>query len=169
MEDKLQFRPLEKDDLEFIYKMRINPNVMDYWFEEPYTTREKLKKSFEEEQDNNSHREFILYNLKETVGYTCLYDIDHRHRNAEFAIMIDPSQQGKGYATEATRLIVEYGFNQLNLKKLYLYVIKNNEKAFHIYRKLGFQTEGELKKHFFVDGKYHDALMMGLLREDYVA
>ncbi|WP_087974231.1 GNAT family N-acetyltransferase [Oceanobacillus rekensis] len=168
MKDKLQLRPLEKEDLEFVYKMRTNPDVMDYWFEEPYTTMEKLMKSYEAGQDSDTQRQFILYHYKEKVGYLGLFGIDNRHRNAEFAIMIAPSQQGKGYATDATRLIVEYGFNQLNLHKLFLYVVKHNEKAVHIYQKVGFQIEGELKKHFFVDGDYHNALFMSLFREDYV-
>lgn len=168
MENKLQLRPLEKEDLEFVYKMRTNPEVMDYWFEEPYTTMEKSIKSYEAGQDRDLHRHFILYHLKEKVGYLALYDIDSRHKHAEFAIMIDPSQQGKGFATDATRLIVEYGFNQLNLHKLFLYVDKINEKAVHIYQKVGFQIEGELKKHFFVNGSYHDALFMSLFQEEYV-
>ena len=168
MKDNLGLRILEKEDLEFLYKMRTNPDVMDYWFEEPYTTMGKLIKSYEAGQDSNLHRHFILYHLKEKVGYIALFDIDGRHRNAEFAIMIAPSQQGKGYATDATRLIVEYGFNQLNLYKLFLYVDKLNEKAVHIYGKVGFQIEGELKKHYFVNGSYHNALFMSLFQEDYV-
>lgn len=168
MKDKLKLRPLEKEDLEFLYEMRTNPDVMDYWFEEPYATMGKLIKSFEAGQDSDIHRNFILYHMNEKIGYIGLFHIDTRHRNAEFGIMIAPSQQGKGYATVATRLIVEYGFNQLNLYKLFLYVDKLNEKAVHIYRKVGFQVEGDLKKHFFVNGSYHDALFMSLFQEDYV-
>ena len=169
MKDNLQLRTLEKEDLEFLYKMRTNPDVMDYWFEEPYTTMGKMIKSYEAGQDSDLHRHFILYHLNEKVGYIALFDIDSRHRNAEFAIMIDPSQQGKGYATDAIRLIIEYGFNKMNLHKLFLYVDKVNEKAVHIYRKVGFQIEGELKKHFFVNGSYHNALFMSLFQEDYVS
>ncbi len=168
MNDKLQIRPLEKEDLAFLYAMQTNPEVMDYWFEEPYTSIEKLIKSYEAGQDTDLHRHFILHQSGEKIGYLALYDIDNRHKHAEFAIMIDPSQQGKGYATEATRLIVEYGFNQLNLYKLFLYVDKLNEKAAHIYQKVGFQIEGDLKKHYFVNGSYHDVLFMSLFQEDYV-
>ena len=167
MRDKLHIRPLEKNDLEFIYKMRTNPDVMDYWCEEPYTTMEKLTKSYDDGQESDADRQFILYHSQEKVGFIALYGIDARHRNAEFAIMIDPCQQGKGYATNATRLMVEYAFNQLNLHKLFLYVVKLNEKAIHIYQKVGFQIEGELKNHFFVDGSYRNALLMSLFKEDY--
>ena len=82
--------------------------------------------------------------------------------------MIAPEHQGKGYAADATRLTVEYGFNKVNLRKLYLYVDEINEKAVHIYKKIGFQIDGRLREHYFVNGEYHDAFVMSLLRKDYV-
>jgi len=167
MKEKLQLRPLEKEDLKFIYQMQINPDVSNYWCEEPYTTMEKLVKSYETSHEVDSYRQFILTRSNERIGFLAFYGIDPRHRHAEFAIMIDPSQQGQGYATDASRLLIEYGFNQLNLHKLYLSVVKYNEKAIHIYKKVGFQIEGELKEHYFIDGKYEDAYFMGLLRADY--
>ncbi len=167
MKENLQLRPLKKEDLAFLYDMRTNPDVMNYWFEEPYASMENLIKFYESE-GSDSHRQFILYHSNEKVGYMGLFNIDTRHRHAEFGIMITPSQQGKGYATEATRLIVEYGFNQLNLNKLFLYVDKHNEKAAHIYKKVGFKIEGDLKNHYFVNGSYHDVLFMSVFQEDYI-
>lgn len=168
MRDNLHIRPVEKEDLEFIHKMRINPDVMDYWFSEPYTTLEKLKKNYEQQQDNEAFRQFILYHSNERIGYLGLYGINFRHRFAQFAIMIDPDHQGKGYATDATKLMADYCFNQLNLHKLSLQVIKVNEKAIHIYKKVGFRVEGEQKNHYFVNGSYQDAYTMSVLREEYV-
>ncbi|WP_042224687.1 GNAT family N-acetyltransferase [Oceanobacillus manasiensis] len=168
MNNNLHIRPYEKEDLEFMYKMRTNSDVMDYWFAEPYTTMEKLKKAYEELQESEANRQFILYHSDEKIGYVGLYGINLRHSFAKFAIMIDPEQQGNGYAEDATRLMVDYSFNQLNLHKLSLDVIKVNEKAIHIYEKVGFHVEGEQKKHYFVNGSYHDAYMMSLFQEDYV-
>lgn len=169
MTDNLHIQPLEKEDLEFLHNMRTNPDVMDYWFSEPYTNMEKLKKNFEQQQENESIRQFMLYHGQEKIGYLGLYGIIQRHRIAQFAIMIHPDHQGKGYAADATKLVVDYCFNQLNIHKLSLNVIKVNEKAIHIYRKVGFEVEGELKKQYFVNGSYHDAYVMSLFREDYVA
>ncbi|WP_440897357.1 GNAT family N-acetyltransferase [Amphibacillus sp. Q70] len=169
MKTDLYLRPLGKGDLDFIYQMHTNPDVANYWCNEPYTTMEKLEKEYQSSQESDSHRQFILMYGDEKVGLLALYSISVRHRNAEFAIMFDPTQQGKGYATDASRLLIEYGFNQLNLHKLYLEVVKNNEKAIHIYQKVGFQIEGELKQHYFVDGQYYDGYVMSLLRDDYVS
>ncbi|WP_077328354.1 GNAT family N-acetyltransferase [Virgibacillus siamensis] len=167
MEQDLQLRPVEKNDLEFLHKLNNNPDVMKFWFEEPYLSMEKLKNMYEKSLDNTEHRQFILSLLDENIGYVGLFSIDDRHRNAEFGIMIDPSHQGNGYAGKATKLALEYGFNQLNLHKIYLYAAKKNEKAIHIYGKIGFQIEGEMKEHFFVNGSYHDAVVMSVFQRDY--
>jgi len=169
MKKKLQLQPLEKEDLAFVYHMQINPDVSNYWCQEPYTTMAKIEQSYLASQEGNSHREFILTQKNEKIGFLALYDIDNRHRHAEFSIIIDPNHQGKGYAEQASRLLIDYGFNQLNLHKLYLHVLKHNEKAIHIYKKIGFQHEGELKQHYFVDGHYYDGYMMGLLRDKYIS
>ncbi|WP_164667863.1 GNAT family N-acetyltransferase [Virgibacillus doumboii] len=167
MSQDLHLRTLEKDDLKFLHKLNNDPNVMDYWFSEPYMSMEQLQDLYEKSQENKKVRQFILTNNEERLGLVALYSIEQRHRNAEFAIMIDPEQQGNGYASPATQLAVDYAFLKLNLHKVYLHAITINEKAIHIYKKIGFQVESELKEHFFVNGEYHDAVMMSIFQRDY--
>ena len=164
----LHIQPMEKKDLEFIHKLRTNPDMMDYWFEEPYMTKEHLEDIYDERLKSHDHRLFILHHYNERVGFLGILRMDPRHQHAEFAIMIAPEHQGKGYATNSTRLLINYAFMQLPLHKLYLYVDKENEKAAHIYEKIGFQKEGELREHYFVQGKYHNVIVMSLLRDEYV-
>ncbi|MET3684383.1 diamine N-acetyltransferase [Alkalibacillus flavidus] len=166
MSESLSVQPLQKDDLDFLYQMRVNSDVMDYWFEEPYASKAQMIKSYEANLERDTHRSFILYYGEVRVGFLGLFDIDWRHRHAEFAIMIDPAFQGNGYATCATELMVDYGFYQLNLHKLFLFVAKSNDKAVYIYEKVGFEREGVLKQHFFINGQYCDAIMMAMLREN---
>lgn len=54
------------------------------------------------------------------------------------------------------------------MHKLYLIVDKENEKAIHIYKKVGFSIEGELKDEFFVDGSYHNAIRMCMFQKEYL-
>lgn len=68
-------------------------------------------------------------------------EINHVHRRAEFQIIISPEYQGKGLATRAAKLAMDYSFTVLNLYKLYLIQEQENEKAIHIYRKLGFRLK----------------------------
>ena len=96
-------------------------------------------------------------------------EINHVHRRAEFQIIISPEYQGKGLATRAAKLAMDYGFTVLNLYKLYLIVDKENEKAIHIYRKLGFTVEGELMHEFFINGQYRNAIRMCIFQHQYLA
>ena len=94
-------------------------------------------------------------------------EIDYIHRRTEFQIIIDPNYQGYGYAAEATRLAMDYAFSVLNMHKIYLVVDKENEKAVHVYKKVGFMVEGELLDEFFVDGNYHNAIRMCMFQKQY--
>jgi len=168
MTQDLQLRALEKDDLSFTHKLFNNPDIMNFWFCEPNMSLEHLKEKFDKNKNNKRMREFILTNQnQDKLGFIGLYEIEQRHRNAEFAIMIDPIHQGKGYAVPATKLAMNYAFSVLNLHKLYLIVAKVNEKASHVYEKVGFQKEGEMTEHFYVNGAYHDAVMMSIFHRDY--
>ena len=82
------------------------------------------------------------------VGLVELVEIDYIHRRTEFQIIIDPNYQGYGYAAEATRLAMDYAV--LNMHKIYLVVDKENEKAVHVYKKVGFMVEGELLDEFLL-------------------
>ena len=97
-----------------------------------------------------------------------LVEINHIHRRAEFQIIISPEYQGKGLATRAAKLAMDYGFTVLNLYKLYLIVDKENAKAIHIYRKLGFIQEGELIHEFFVNGEYRNTIRMCIFQHQYL-
>ena len=87
----------------------------------------------------------------------------------EFQIIISPEHQGKGLASRAAKLAMDYGFNVLNLYKLYLIVDKENEKAIHIYRKLGFMVEGELIHEFFINGEYRNTIRMCIFQHQHLA
>ena len=65
-------------------------------------------------------------------------------------------------------LFRSYGFTVLNLYKLYLIVDKENEKAIHIYRKLGFRVEGELIHEFFINGEYRNTIRMCIFQQQYL-
>jgi diamine N-acetyltransferase len=71
-----------------------------------------------------------------------------------------------GLAEVALSKGVDYAFNVLNMHKLYLYVDAENHKALHIYKKLGFVQEGVLRRHFFVEGRYHDSIIMGIFSDE---
>lgn len=169
MSEEIGLRALEKEDLEFIHNLNNNAEIMSYWFEEPYNSMAKLKDLYEKNIDNPHERRFILKKNNEKLGLVELVAIDSIHRRAEFTIIIDPIHQGHGYASTATRLAMDYAFNYLNLHKLYLIVDEINEKAIHVYKKVGFEVDAVLKDEYFINGAYHNVVIMSVFQKRYFA
>lgn len=101
------------------------------------------------------------------VGTCQLHSIDPVHRSAELQIRIGvPDQHGQGLGSEAVRLLVRFGFDDLNLHRIYLHVFDDNSRAIRVYERNGFRTEGVAREAVFVDGRYTNVQLMGLLRSD---
>ncbi|EAG4571053.1 spermidine N1-acetyltransferase [Listeria monocytogenes] len=167
MSGDLKLRPLEREDLKFVHRLNNDAKIMSYWFEEPYEAFVELQELYDKHIHDQSERRFILELDGQMVGLVELMEIDYIHRRAKFQIIIDPKFQGHGYAVSATKLAMKYAFHVLNMHKLYLVVDKVNEKAIHVYEKVGFIREGELIDEFFVDGTYHDAIRMCIFQHQY--
>lgn len=167
MTTNIHLRIAEQEDLSFLHRLFNDPKVMDFWFSEPYMSMESLKEQVQGEKNQSRH--FVITNDEdEQIGLVGFYFLDQRHRHAEFAIALDPSQQGYGYGTKATELALDYAFNVLNLRKVYLIVVAINEKACHIYEKVGFRKEGTLQEHYYINGAYYDAIIMCMFQNEYV-
>ena len=102
------------------------------------------------------------------VGNVWLWGIHPQHRSAELRILIgDSTVQGKGYGTEACRMLIDFAFRHLNLNKVFLYVLGSNPAARRTFEKAGFREEGKLSQEYFLDGAYQDGYRMAILRRDW--
>lgn len=99
-----------------------------------------------------------------SIGSTYLRDIDTTHKKAEFGIFIGVDESvNRGYGTAACKLISKYGFENLELHKIFLRVFEWNKQAIRSYEKAGFQHEGLFHDDVFINGKFHNIIMMGLI------
>jgi RimJ/RimL family protein N-acetyltransferase len=88
------------------------------------------------------------------------------HRNAELQIRIgEADARGRGYGTEAVKLLVRFGFADLNLHRISLQVFADNAAAIRAYEKAGFVREGLLRDAAYIDGRYIDVVAMAILNE----
>ncbi len=111
----------------------------------------------------------VLRDGDRLVGSVGLHRLEFRNRQAEFGLVIgDPSQWGKGLGTEATRLMLDYGFGTLNLHKVWLQVFGHHASAQRVYEKAGFRREGLQREQYFVEGRYVDGILMGILRPEWM-
>lgn len=133
-------------------------------------SKDEHKLWFEKIKCANDMNFFGIYKNEEgqLIGSCKLFNINFIDRNAELQIRIgDVNNRCKGYGSQALELLVSFGFDDLNLNKIFLHVFRDNERAIKSYRRVGFIEEGILRRHAHIDGYYKDVLVMGLLREDY--
>ncbi|MFH7127859.1 spermidine N1-acetyltransferase [Klebsiella pneumoniae] len=124
----VKLRPLEREDLRFVHQLDNNASVMRYWFEEPYEAFVELSDLYDKHIHDQSERRFVIECNGDKAGLVELVEINHAPpgRVPDHHL---PDFQGKGLATRAARLAMDYGFTVLNLYKLYLIVDKENEKS----------------------------------------
>ena len=102
------------------------------------------------------------------IGNCDLYDVDHRDRRAMLGIFIgDHASRGKGYGTEAIKLLLEYGFGLLNLENIMLTLDGYNQRGIRCYEKCGFKIMGRRRSAKYISGVAYDIIYMDILREDF--
>ncbi|UQS84879.1 GNAT family N-acetyltransferase [Apilactobacillus apisilvae] len=162
-----KLRAIESKDLKKVHKLFNNPFNMKFWFAEPYLPMEKLQAKFNHDLDDNSSRSFAITHDEKFAGIIELVDIDLISQNAEIQIIIDSEFRGLKLAQKAFKACMEYGFNTLNLHKIYLNVDVENAPAVNVYKKMGFNIEGTLKDQYFADGDFRDCYFMGILKNNF--
>lgn len=109
-------------------------------------------------------------NSNDFIGLVHLEDIKRPHSRAEFGISIqNPDNLLKGYGTDATRVMLWIAFNILGLHSVYLDTMEDNERAIHVYEKVGFKIVGLLRETEFLDGKFKGLLVMDIMRDEFIA
>jgi RimJ/RimL family protein N-acetyltransferase len=103
----------------------------------------------------------------ECVGEAVLNEWDPGNESCNFRILIGPKGRDRGLGTEATRLIVGYGFEQLGLHRISLEVYAFNPRARRAYEKVGFRAEGVLRESLRYNGEWIDATLMSILAPEW--
>lgn len=171
---KVLLRPIRKSDISLLLKWFNDPETTKYlglylpvteveeekWIEELATIKRGIDIVF--------IIEVIENNSTKPIGNCGLYKINQKDQTAELAIVIGEKEYlGKGYGTETAQILIEYGFQQLNLNRISASVLESNEKAINLLKKIGFKVEGRLRKARFKNGKFYDQILFALLREEW--
>ena len=127
--------------------------------------------SFADAPDDKSFY-FHLRTLRDDtlIGFVVLFNLKWGNQSAEMAIGIgDKSYRGKGFGHDGLKLILNYGFNELNLHRISLTVMDYNQAAIKAYERLGFVHEGTQRQAVQRQGKRFDLLSYGILRDEFLA
>jgi diamine N-acetyltransferase len=160
-EDLARLHELFDDDLELRGRSEDTPP-------RPVSLAE-LEQRFDErlEEADRSVMRFAIEVDDELIGECELHFIDHYRATCQLGVVLGREYWGKGFGQDAVRALVGFAFRDLNMRKVGLEVLADDERAVGAYRSAGFVEEGRLREHSWFEGAYHDALVMGILREEW--
>jgi len=167
---KIYLSALNKESLEQLRQWRNQPDLRKYFREYREISKEMQQLWFDNEvlkDPNQVNFEIHDIETNKLLGHCGLYYINWIHRRTEFGIYIgDAKYRNGGYGSDALRTLIKYGFEDLNLNKIWCEVYDNNE-AIDIYRHIGFKDEGTLRQNVFKNNKYSDSYILSFLKEEY--
>jgi RimJ/RimL family protein N-acetyltransferase len=103
----------------------------------------------------------------EPVGLTHFHSYDRKARSIKLAILIEPGSQGCGYGTEAVRLMLDHAFTTFDLNRVALSAFASNPGGLRAYERAGFVREGTRRHAWYRDGRWHDDVLMAVLRGEW--
>ena len=168
--ERLYLRPLDLDDLDRCL----------VWINDPVVASQigrhrPMSRTMEREWLSGQYRSasdislaVILTDGDRHIGNIGLHSIDSDNRSAEFGILLgDETMRGKGYGTEAGRLILNYAFDELGVHRVMLRAYAFNAGALRMYAKLGFREEGRLRDAYYRHGSFHDTILLSILEDEW--
>lgn len=171
--DRIILTPLEREDLPLIVEWRNQPSVRRCFFDKSLISRSGQEEWFRRYLADPRRQIFIarLKEKGEPVGIIGFYAIDMSHHNAEIGstIVAGKAAQGQGYGTEMVKVMLEYGFRDLNLHRIYAYAIDHNQASVRVKQKCGFRVEGLLRGAHYSEGVYRDVVLLAIVREEWKA
>ncbi|MFA1822244.1 GNAT family N-acetyltransferase [Virgibacillus oceani] len=162
--EKVYLRPILKNDITFLNEWKNNENIFQNlgggFMPTSIDQQEKWIESMIDTTGNN--KRFIICDIENSpIGMVGLYGINWVHRTCEIGIYIgNIDSQGNGYGKEACKLMEQFAKKYLNLRKIKLNVVFDNEAATHMWESLGYEVIGKFKEERYIKGEYRDLILM---------
>ena len=169
--ERVVLRAVERADLEALWRWQ---NDLELWL----LTSERAPRptSFAEfqaayDRDRESPGAEVTFAVEadgRLVGRCVLFAFDDLARSAKIGVTLgERADRGLGYGRDVVRVLLAYGFRTRNLHRISLDTLATNERARRAYRAVGFAEEGRLREAAWVDGRYVDVVLMGVLRNEW--
>lgn len=172
--DCIRLRGIEENDIERLYALFSNPQVMRYWSRGPMTNWQEAidyANTIIEGFATRNVLNWIIADLEsdQMIGTCTLYEINPQHARAGLGYALMPEYWGKGLAHDAASLAISYGFLELGLHRIEADTEPNNLRSNKVLERFGFQREGLLRERFFHPDGLQDSLIFGLLKPEWLS
>lgn len=163
-------RPLTLEDLENLMTWVNDPEVVGRYayFTKPFTKEEEAL--WLKEKISNDVDYFYAIENDEGIylGNVAIEQIHWPSKHGALSITIgNKAERNKGHGTRAIILLLDKAFNEQHLHKVFLHVAVDNHQGIHIYEKVGFSIEGDLRDHYIIGGKYVNMYFMSILEHEF--
>ena len=174
--ERLILRRFTLDDSEAVFRNWASDEEGQALYCEPaYKTKEEVDKLLQEKyianyKSNDYYRwAIILKENNECIGQIAYFVVDYNNNFAEIEYCVGKEFQGRGYATEACRAVIDFGFNEMNLHKVQICHMDINNKSKRVIEKCGLTYEGTLRDFFYDKAKdrYIGRVYYSILKSEY--
>lgn len=167
--ERLIIRDFVMEDWESVHIYASDEQVTKYMEWGPNT--ERVTKGFiaemiQVQRDEPRHDYEFAVVLKETGALIGGCGIRRDQSNGEIGYCFNPDYAGKGYATEAAKALLKFGFSNLGLHRIFAKCRPQNIHSANLMKRLGMKPEGHLREHLWYKGKFHDSLLFSILVDE---
>ncbi len=163
----IRLRAFKDSDIWTLHKWINDPEIIKFTNSFRPIDENEQREWFQSIYKNKNQFVFGIEHIETSklIGTCGLYEFDQISRKAELRMKIgDTTEWGKGYGKLALEELIKFGFNDLNIHRIWLKVFEDNLAAIKIYSNSGFELEGKMKEDVFIQGKYKNVLLMGILK-----
>ncbi len=171
---RVRLRGPRADDADALFTLFSDPQVMRYWSRPPMTVRAEAEGLIDEIGEAFAKRAGFNWMVVQpeddtVIGTAALFRFEPRHRRAEIGYSMRSDLWGRGLASEAVRVMLDWAIRTLGLHRVEADIDPRNDGSRRILARLGFASEGVLRERYFVGDEVSDTELFGLLAEDWQA
>jgi diamine N-acetyltransferase len=165
----MKLRRLQEKDAPYMFEWMKDCRVNRYFRFVPddITMKSVIEFISYSNEKSNSYNFAITDDEDIYLGTVSLKNVDMVSKNGEYAIALRICAQGKGAGKFATQSILSFAFNELQLERVYLNVLSDNEHAIAFYKKCGFIYEGEFYHHLYLRGEWKNLQWFRMMKKEY--
>jgi RimJ/RimL family protein N-acetyltransferase len=170
---RLRLRPVRRDgDVDDLLAVFSDPETMRYWSHLPLADRAAARAYVAGMEEGFAKRTLFQWVAADAetdrlMGTVTVHEWSRENRRAEVGFILGRAHWGRGYAQEAVRAVLAFGFERLGLHRFEADVHPENAGSLRLLDRLGFRREGYLRARWWVGGVPSDSVVLGLLRDEF--
>ena len=170
--ERLIYREVNLEDVEDIFKIYSDPQVAKYDWYKPIESKDDALSIINRYKREFQNKEEITWGVatkkdNKIIGYCCLGTFNDDSRRSEIGYGFNRDEWNKGYATEAIKVLVKFGFGNMNFNRIEAQVTLGNHASVKALKKANFLQEGIVRERTIMKGEFVDDVILSIIRKDY--